>query len=241
MKILSIGNSFSQDAHKWLHKLALENGIDLETANLYIGSCSLEMHWENVKENNAYYDFEVNGNVGEEKISIMEALELKKWDFITLQQVSQLSGIYESYEPYLSSLVELIRKVRPKAKIFFHQTWAYETDSDHCGFVNYNNNQTEMYCRIKEISEIAAQSVQVELIPSGHVIQTLRETVPEFNYREGGLSLCRDGFHVSEDYGRYAVAATWLHVITGINIQTTDFANFDSRILNKIIDVVNQL
>jgi len=239
--ILSIGNSFSQDAHKWLHKLALDNGIDLQTANLYIGGCSLEMHWENAKEDNAYYDYEINGNAAEQKISIMEALKLKKWDVITLQQVSQLSGIYESYEPYLSSLVELIREVQPEAKILFHQTWAYEIDSNHSGFANYNNNQTEMYYRIKDTTENAAQSVHVGLIPSGNIIQTLRETVPEFNYKQGGLSLCRDGFHLSEDYGRFAAAATWLHTISDIKIETTNFENFNSKLLNKIIDVVNQL
>ena len=34
MKVLSIGNSFSQDAHKWLHKLAELNGVEMETLNL---------------------------------------------------------------------------------------------------------------------------------------------------------------------------------------------------------------
>ena len=55
MKILSIGNSFSQDAHRWLYKLAKLNGIELETANLYIGGCSLETHFKNLEENNAFY------------------------------------------------------------------------------------------------------------------------------------------------------------------------------------------
>ena len=51
MRILSIGNSFSQDAHKWLHELAQDNDVDLETVNLYIGGCSLKMHWENIQNN----------------------------------------------------------------------------------------------------------------------------------------------------------------------------------------------
>ncbi|MBE6757373.1 MAG: DUF4886 domain-containing protein, partial [Ruminococcaceae bacterium] len=110
MKILSIGNSFSQDAHKWLHKLAKDNGIKLETTNLCIGGCSLETHWKNAEENNANYDLELNGGGGERKISIAEALELEKWDIITVQQVSSLSGMYETYEPYLSSLVSVIRE-----------------------------------------------------------------------------------------------------------------------------------
>lgn len=241
MKVLSIGNSFSTDAHKWLHKLAKDNGIELETVNLFIGGCSLETHWKNAQENNAHYDLELNGENAERKISIAEALELKKWDIITLQQASSLSGMYETYEPYLSSLVMVVRKAQPDAKIYFHQTWAYETDSDHGGFVNYNNDQKEMYCRIKEACAKAARSINAELIPSGKVIQTLRETVPEFNYKNGGLSLCRDGFHLSLDYGRYAVAAVWLHTIMGGKISAADFEDFNTELLKKIIDVVNNL
>jgi len=241
MKILSIGNSFSQDAHKWLHKLAKDNGIKLETTNLCIGGCSLETHWKNAEENNANYDLELNGGGGERKISIAEALELEKWDIITVQQVSSLSGMYETYEPYLSSLVSVIREAQLDAKLYFHQTWAYETDSSHSGFVNYNNDQAEMYRRIKQTSEIAAQSIHAELIPTGEVIQTLRETVSEFDYQNGGLSLCRDGFHLSLDYGRFAAAATWLRTITSNKIKIANFEDFNPELLNKIIDIVNEL
>ena len=240
MKILSIGNSFSQDAHKWLHKLAKDNGVELETANLYIGGCSLETHWKNTKENNVHYCLEFNGESSERKISIAEALGFEKWDIITVQQVSSLSGIYETYEPYLSSLVSVIRKAQPNAKLYFHQTWAYEIDSEHSGFVNYNNNQVAMYCKIEKASEIAARSIHAELIPTGKVIQTLRETVPEFDYKNGGLSLCRDGFHLSLDYGRFAAAATWLHTITGKKVHVSDFDDFNPELLKNIIYVVNK-
>ena len=241
MKILSIGNSFSQDAHKWLHKLAKNNGIELETANLYIGGCSLETHWKNAQENNAHYDLELNGENAKRKISIAEALELEKWDIITVQQVSFLSGIHETYEPYLSSLVSVVREAQPDAKLYFHQTWAYEIDANHGGFANYNNNQTEMYHRIKDTSEKAAKSICAELIPTGTVIQALRETVPEFDYKNGGLSLCRDGFHLSWDYGRFAAAATWLHTITGKKINASYFEDFNPELLKKIIYAVNEL
>ena len=241
MKILSIGNSFSQDAHKWLHKLAKVNGVEFETANLFIGGCSLETHWKNAQENNAHYDLEFNGGGSERKISIAEALELEKWDIITVQQVSSLSGMYETYEPYLSSLVSVVRKAQPDAKMYFHQTWAYEIDSVHGGFVNYNNNQAEMYHRIKDTSEKAAKSICAELIPTGTVIQALRETVPEFDYKNGGLSLCRDGFHLSWDYGRFAAAATWLHTITGKTMNASYFEDFNPELLKETNDVVNEL
>lgn len=240
MNILSIGNSFSQDAHNFLYALAQDNGVNLETVNLYIGGCSLEMHWDNIKNDNAAYDLECNGNCGERKISIIEALKLKKWDVITLQQVSNDSGLYETYEPYLSSILSLIKKEQPDAKIYFHQTWAYEIDSNHSAFENYNNNQNKMYQQIKETSKIAAKSIGATLIPAGELVQTLRETVPEFDYKNGGLSLCRDGFHMSLDYGRFAVAAIWLRTITGQEIKTSSFKNFDTELISKIVNIVNK-
>lgn len=240
MQILSIGNSFSQDAHKWLHKLAEDNGIFLETVNLYIGGCSLKRHWENVKNDASDYDFQHNGGDSEYKIGIMEALKLRKWDIITLQQVSQDSGIYETYEPYLSSLVSTIKSVTPDAKLYFQETWAYEIDSTHSGFANYNNSQEKMYRSIKSVSKIASESIGATLIPTGDIIQALRETVPEFDYKNGGLSLCRDGFHLSLDYGRFAAAATWLKTITGKKITTENFEDFNPALIKKIINTVNK-
>lgn len=239
MQILSIGNSFSQDAHRWLQKLAQAHGVEMELINLFVPGCSLEMHWNNVQSNEEAYDLEPNGNPCERKISILEALRLRAWDVITVQQVSSTSGIYESYEPYLSQLVELVKKECPAAKLYFHQTWAYETDATHSSFVKYNQDQGEMYRRIKETSEIAAASIGAALIPAGEVIQTLRDTVPEFDYQNGGLSLCRDGFHLSLDYGRFAAAATWLRTIAGQEIAVVGFEDFDPALLQKIIQVVN--
>ncbi len=241
MKVLSIGNSFSQDSHKWLHKLAVKNGVELETVNLNIGGCSLETHWNNVAENNESYFLDVCGDTAERKNSIIEALRLEKWDIITVQQVSDLSGVYKSYEPYLTLLVDTVRKECPDAKIYFHQTWAYEIDSKHGGFVKYNNSQAEMYRCIVETSEKAAQSINAELIPTGKAIQTLRNEVPEFDYKNGGVSLCRDGFHLSLDYGRFAAAATWLHTICGVTVKADSFEDFNPILLKKILDVVNKL
>ena len=239
MELLSIGNSFSQDAHKWLHKLAEKSGICLNTVNLYMPGCNLSTHWHNIKENLAEYELELNGESGQEKITISDALSLRKWDIITLQQVSQDSGKYETYEPFLSSLAAFVKKAQPEAKLYLHSTWAYETDSQHPGFVNYHHDQEEMYRRIQEASERAAVSIGAPLSPAGKIIQILRETVPEFQYQNGGMSLCRDGFHLSLHYGRFAAAATWLHTLTGKEITVTEFEDFDSKLLEKILDVVN--
>ena len=239
MKILSIGNSFSYDAHKWLHKLAEINGVEIETANLFIGGCSLHTHWENIEHNNAFYDYEVNGNHGEYQINIADALEKEEWDIITIQQASHYSGIFESYQPYLTEIIDFVRKKVPEVKIYFHQTWAYETDSEHSGFLSYNNDQKQMYNSILQASEKASMLIDAQIIPVGRVVQFVRENVPEFDYANGGVSLCRDGFHLSYDYGRFLAAAVWLRTLTGINISVEKFEDFDTSVLEKLLDVVN--
>ncbi len=239
MKILSIGNSFSTDAHRWLHKLAKANGADITTANLFIGGCSLETHWKNVKEDNAFYDYELNGSEGGRKISIDEALRLDKWDVITLQQASSMSGMPETFEPYLSNLAKLVREAQPEAALYYHRTWAYEIDTEHSGFLNYGSNQHEMYNKIKAASEYAAKLIKADIIPVGTVIQYLRDNTKEFDYKNGGISLCRDGYHLTLDYGRFTAAATWLHTLTGKELSVSKFEDFDGDLLKVITSAVN--
>lgn len=240
MRVLSIGNSFSQDAHRWLHTLAAQNGLELEAWNLYIGGCSLELHWKNLMEERADYELEINGLSAGRMISIQEALASGKWDVITLQQASPYSGIYETYEPYLTVLADAARGAQGDAELYFHQTWAYEWTMVSDGFAGYGNDQLEMFRRILQASHQAAEKICAPLIPVGEMIQKLREELPEFRVKEGGISLCRDGYHLSLDYGRYAAAATWLHTLTHKPVQVFPLEDFSLALLQRIADVVNQ-
>lgn len=239
MKLLSIGNSFSTDAHRFLHTLAVQNSLELDTANLFIGGCSLKTHWQNVCKDNAYYDYELNGNEAEAKISIKSALESQKWDVITLQQASADSGIYSTYQPYLSSLGAFVREHQPQAKLYFHQTWSYENGSEHPGFLNYERDSSRMFDSIVSASEKAAESIGADLIRTGTVIQYLRENTKVFSYENGGISLCRDTFHLSETYGRYAAAATWLSTLTGEKLTAKELDGMDIKLLEIIMQAIN--
>jgi hypothetical protein len=240
MKLLSIGNSFSTDSHKFLHSLAEQNDVNLECYNLFIGGCSLETHWQNLVENNEFYDLEINGSEATRKISINEALLMEKWDVITVQQASAFSGMFETYEPYLTDLVAVVREKAPTAKIYFHETWSYEIGSLHEGFLNYNSNQKEMYSHIKEASKKASDLINADIIPTGDVVQFVRENIPEFDFKNGGISLCRDSFHLSENYGRFLAGAVWLKKLTGKTLKEQPFSNFDFEKVKKLINTVNE-
>ena len=208
MKILSIGNSFSQDAHKWLYDICKSAGKEIYNVNLYYGGCTLYGHWNFYVNDKAEYDYEIKGEPVR-KISLKEALGLEKWDVITYQQASPNCGKYETYEPFLNDLHKIVREACPNAKFYIHKTWAYESDFVSPNFENYNNDQKTMYDALCEANKKAAESIDAPIIPSGDVIQYLRDNTKEFDYKNGGLSLNRDGFHLTLDYGRYAAALTW--------------------------------
>lgn len=212
MFLLSIGNSFSQDAHKWLPAIARSNGAALYAANLYVGGCSLEQHWDFFRKEEAAYDLEVEG-MAVRKISIQEALTLQPWDVITFQQASHFSGQPETYFPYLSELVAQAKKACPQAKIYLHQTWAYAPDSTHSGFAAYQNDQSVMYRQLTLAYQKAAEAIGAPVLPVGTLIQRLRQQCPAFAQDGNGEPLTRDGFHLSWLYGRYAAALVWYCVL----------------------------
>ena len=201
LKILAIGNSFSTDATAHLEKMT--KGAHIR--NLYIGGCSLERHANNLQCCATSYAFQRNGvSMLGEFVSANGVLRAVEWDIVTVQQASHFSGLYESYEPHLEIVLSYIRKLCPKAKVVWHQTWAYAQDSTHPGFANYERDQQKMFSMIEQCSHRAALENGLGLIESGKSIQLLREGLAS-----DGTDFCRDGFHLSLDYGRYAAAYTW--------------------------------
>lgn len=224
MKILSIGNSFSQDAHKWLKPVCDSAGVDVLAVNLYIGGCSLETHWYNWTTETPAYELEVNGEY-QQKISLQEALAMDEWDVITLQQASPFSGQPQTYVPFIADLAAAVRERCPGATLYIQETWAYERDSDHPAFATYHGSQTEMYARLKDAYCMASRLIDAPIIPVGTVIQQLRDQSPEFDYPNGGRSLNRDGFHLSWTYGRYAAALTWYAVLLNGDVDRVSFGD----------------
>ena len=244
MKILSIGNSFSCDAQAFLHDLAEQRDIDLKAVNLAIGGCSLETHYTNIKENNANYLHMINGNENWEadRVAVDPVIKGEKFDIITLQQVSHFSGMYETYEPYLSELVKYVKENQPSALLYIHRTWAYEIDTSHSGFANYDNDQAKMFKEICKATEQACLTTGASIIKSGDVIQKMRESIPYFDYKNGGETLClNDGFHMSHTYGRFAVGLTWLATLSGKRVAPMPFKDLDLALISQICDIVNEI
>ena len=223
MKILSIGNSFSQDAQRYLFGLAKKAGDTFKTVNLDIGGCSLRRHYLNSLEDKADYAFEYNGEDVGLKVSIKQLLISEEWDVITFQQASHLSAHYETYTPYLENLLEYVKKYCPHSKIYMHQTWAYENGSERLRDIGGYDSADEMFHHIREAYAKAAQAIHADgIIPSGQAM---------LNATKMGIDkIHRDTFHASLGAGRYLVALTWYKALTGKDITNNDFDDFDEPV-----------
>ena len=216
VKVLAIGNSFSEDAvEEHLSELARAEGLNVIICNMYIGGCSIERHVNNLRGNIADYRYRkigADGKVTEKWGYTLETvLAEEDWDYVSVQQVSSFSGFPETYV-LLPELVEFVKARIPEdAVIMFHQTWAYAPGSNHGGFVNYDRDQMKMYEAIVNTVNQEVPKVGIELIiPSGTAIQNARTS-------SLGQDLTRDGFHLSFIHGRYIAACTWLESVFGIN------------------------
>ena len=224
IKILAIGNSFSQDAlETYLYELAKAENIQVIIGNLYIGGASLDLHWNNAKENKATYQYrkiDVNGvKTNTPETPIAEALDDEEWDYISFQQVSSSSGIYDSYVEPLPLLFDDVKQkaTNPDVKYILHQTWAYEQSSTHSGFAHYDNNQLTMYNAIVDAVWRAKDLVPIDIVvPAGTAIQNGRTSMIGDNF-------CSDGYHLDVNIGRYTAACTWFETIFNVDVIGNSF------------------
>lgn len=225
INVLSIGGSFSQDAHRYLHDLARSEHVELETVNLMIGGCPLDRHFRNMKGNRREYSLEVNGHSTGFRTSLEEALSARTWDYVTLQQDSSQSYLKESFHPYINELASYIRSFCPKAKLLIHQTWAYQDHSDKIlsrGFHTYD----EMFAPIKECYAAVAEEIHADgIIPSGTALQ--------YALRHGIKQVHRDSSHLQLGIGRFILSLVWYQYLTGRDIQHINFHTFDDEITKE--------
>lgn len=231
MKILSIGNSFSQDATRYLHEIAKNNGVELKTVNLYIGGCTLATHYKHMNNDAKAYLMEFNGANTGFFVSIREALQSDEWDFVTLQQASHKSVDYDTYQPYINELAAYCRKHSPKAKLLIHQTWAYEDGSSRLIDIANYPSRKDMFLDISKAYKKAASDIDAYgIIPSGKLLENLTAN--------GVEKVHRDTFHASLGLGRYALGLLWYGFLTGADVSNDTFCNFDEEISEKELDIV---
>ncbi len=231
MNILAIGNSFSDDATRYLYAIARSDGVHMAVANLYIGGCPLSLHHKNMLTGERAYQLGYNGHLTGFPVSLEEGLTNRPWDIVTIQQASHKSFDPATYEPYASELAAYIRRLAPTARLVVHQTWAYEQDSERLHTVAGYDRVEDMLSDVVSAYAQLAERIHADgIIPSGEMMNTLLQCgIPRVH---------RDTFHASYGIGRFALGLLWYRMLTGRSVSTIPFRDFDQPIDEQTVSII---
>ena len=228
LKLLMIGNSFSQDTVNWLPGIAKSLGFtEIVIGNLVIGGCTLNTHYNNSQSNSAAYEFtyyQNNSWTTESAKTMQYGLRFTDWDFISLQQQSGNSGNVASYNSDLTGLIDYVKAkalMRDDVKLVWNMTWAYPTGSNWFGDL-YDRDTMKMYNSI--VSAVQEKIVTNDdfclISPAGTAIQNGRTSAYlEKNYTGDNVDMLnawnRDGAHLSQYEGRFTSSLSMFCTVTG--------------------------
>ena len=223
LRILGVGNSFTDDGMMYLPFVLQAAGIkNVVLGRLYIGGCTLERQVKEYESNSPSYVY--TNSVGNnwttisKNATLLDGLLDEKWDILVVQQASGVSGMYESYQPWLDRLIEILRFNcrNAGATIAWQQTWAYSTNSNHPEYPNYEQNQLAMYKDIMACNERLMEETPIDVvIPTGTAIQNLRAAMQD------ARDFTRDGYHLNYKMGRYTAACTWFQALIAPGFRTS--------------------
>ena len=214
LDVLFIGNSFSIDTSKALPEIL--NSLGIANVNVYVlyrGGCSMKQHYEFYKSGEKAYELYRYNMLGEQQLekatSIGEVMGRYPYDVVVWQQYSLESGDYNTYEPYLSKLIQAynIKKLSARTTFAFNETWAYASNYKQIARYKIPANMWKSICTsVKKMK--AATGIDV-VIPCGTAVQNARN-VAALNVDN---ELTRDGFHINLWSGRYLLACTFFESI----------------------------
>lgn len=171
VRLLTVGNSFSENATTYLPELVKAGGNTLIMGHADLAGCSLERHITHAKaaaadpndEAGRPYSVPVDGAL--KQCSLRDILMQEKWDVVTIQQYSWISHDPSTYRPFARELRDYISTYAPQAKVVIHETWAYRRDDPR--FTSGEMTQEKMYKDLSRAYRDIAAELGLPLIPVG--------------------------------------------------------------------------
>ena len=182
LRVLAIGNSYTQSLEPELPRLASAAGVELELAVFAIGGKSLSNHWVNCAA--ALKDSRVRPyKVKDRLTNLPEMLMEGRWDVVTFQEQSADGMRAACFDPWADRLVAFVRERQPKARLFFQLTWSDPVYSpritnDAGGLGKLKMTQAEMSAALVSNYTAQAQRLGLGLIPVGPAVDLFRHRLP---------------------------------------------------------------
>ncbi len=186
LRVLMIGNSFSLSVMRELPNIVdAQDEYALDITSMYIGGCSLERHineYEAAKKDPEHRPYKIDRYVtGQGRLkripgNLIEMLDARKYDVITIQEASPRSMEKKGWDEYGDKLVAIVREKQPQAKLLLHQTWSYRLDAPL--LKKWKLSQDAMFERVRAIYADRAKHFDCGVIPMGEAVQIWRKKAP---------------------------------------------------------------
>jgi hypothetical protein len=169
VRLLTIGNSFSRNATRFLNDLVEADGQQLTHRSIVVGGASLQLHADQALAFEK--DPQAKNGVYSNGLSLQQELQAGDWDYVSIQQASIKSHDIATYRPYAAQLKRLVDRYAPMADLLVHQTWAYRMDDPRFGKPDGTppepNSHAEMYQGLTNAYATIARELGVRRIPVG--------------------------------------------------------------------------
>ena len=222
LKVLAIGNSYSEDMVTYLKDLVPASELDEDKLCVYMliqSSASLQTWCENYASSTEKGMVRVIGNIamGTESSSTpptvtgtTKALLSKDWDVVIIQQVSTSAGDYSTFNPYLTQLIGYIREscTNQQVAIAWQSVWSHNLSTEAL--------TEKSWADICDATKQMMHNDGIDIIiPTGTAIQNARayqKLHQTFNAGNTG-AVTRDDIHLEFGVGRYIAACTFFQTL----------------------------
>lgn len=219
LKVLDIGNSYTQDAHRYLENIALATGanIDCHVYKAIRGSGSYKS-WVDCYKDKDPVTYNISRTLGisidniagtgvaNDGFIFRNALSAVQWDIILIHQVSNYANDYNLWDTnceggYLKELIYILRKTNPQATIGFLLIHSYRSTYSA-------NTEKSSFVRWKNIADATKQlkrNYGIDfIIPYGTAVQNLRASSLNDEYE-----FSTDGTHLADGLGDYVASCCY--------------------------------
>lgn len=237
LRVLDIGNSYTDDATHYLPLLVEASGIDVSDMCLYKairGGASFKNWYDIYFDKDAVTSYEVQKVLGGLNADISgisakgngekfrNTLSNNKWDLIVIHQVSTYAPYYNRWEEdsdagHLNDLIRLIRKHQLDATIGFllvHSYWDGYSE-------NMERSSLERWKMIAESAKKLSTNYGIDfIIPYGTAIENLRASSLNNEY-----DLTIDGTHCALGLADYTAACCYFQCLLAPRYETSILGN----------------
>ncbi len=242
LKILFVGNSFAVDTMEYVADIALSFGVkEVKLGVLYVGGCSIDMHYDHASNDVPAYKYYVNVGSGwtcNPDYKISDAEKSDDWDWIAIQHGTKGESRYTSVECYekLDALIDYIKeRAHEHTRIAFNMTWLGEPYKEHHEIISYGGDMKLMREKLVEVKKAV-------ILPNGKIDKFIPTGTAIENARTSQIgTLTRDGYHLTMDKGRFIAGLALFAAITDIKVEDVPWApdGVDGYAIKVAVESVN--